>query len=210
MSVRPSMQGYLWLVLLAAGGLLVYWLRAWHGPAPTDVGLMLVMVGLAVAAQHFPLTLTPQYKMDLSIAAYFACLLLFGAPGAMLLVGLSQVLGQATLGLRRHPVSGKRLRSTRVVLFNTGQLMLATGLGGLAYYAFLPHFVPAPLGWRTNLWALPAAATSMYLGTSLTVAVMVGLQSGRSPASVWLSVWRLDALESAGLFLVGLVAALCS
>ena len=39
---------------------------------------------------------------------------------------------------------------------------------------------------------------------------MVGLRRQQSPVAVWLSAWRLDALESAGMFLIGLVTAMAS
>jgi signal transduction histidine kinase len=210
LSFRFTMLEFVWLVALAAFALLLYWYQAWDGPVPSDYGEMAILVVLAIAAQHFPLTLTPQYKIDISIGVYFTCLLLFGPLAAMILVGVSQLLGQATLGLRRHPASGRPLRSVRQLVFNTSQLMIATGLGGLVYYNLLPEWAPAPLNWRENLWAIPAATATIYLSSGLLVATMVGLQRSQSPLTVWLSAWRLDALESAGLFLIGLVTAMSS
>ena len=199
---------YLASVVLAAGGCLAYWLHAWRGPVPAAPGLMALLVGLAVAAQHFPLLLAPRCKVDVADAVYFACLLLFGAPLAILLVGASQLLGQGTLALRRSPTTGKRLRSPRSVLFNTAQFMLATGLAGLAYYAVLPHQAPAPLGRTENLWAVPAAAAAMYLANSGAVAAMAGLQLGRTPLAVWRAGRRSSAAHGAALLLLGLVTAL--
>jgi signal transduction histidine kinase len=207
---RLTMREYLWAVVLAAGALLVYWIQYWRGPWPTNYSQMAMFVALAVAAQHFPLTLTRQYKIDISIGVYFTCLLLFGPPAAMVLVGVSQLIGQATLGLRRHPSTGSPMRSTRQLIFNTSQFMIATGLGGLVYYGLVPEWAPAPLNAKQNLLAIPAATATMYLANGLLVATMVGLQRGQSPLRVWLSAWRLDALESAGLFLIGLVTALSS
>lgn len=210
LGARIATREYLWLVLLAAGALLVYWARAWNGPLPADYTQVTTLIVLAVAAQHFPLTLTPQYKIDISIGVYFTGLLLLGPPAAMVLVGVSQALGQVTFALRRHSTSGRPLRSVRQSLFETGQLMLATGLGGLVYFSIIPHWAPAPLNKWANLWAIPAATSTMYLASGLLVSTMVGLQRGQSPLAVWHSAWRLDALESAGLFLIGLVAALAS
>src|ERR671936_868312 len=152
-------RGYLWLVALCAIGLLAYWVQAWHGRTPAgsaDLGLMVLLPILAAMAQHFPLQVGPQRKVDVSIAIYFACLWLFGAPLAMALVGASQLLGQSTLALRRNPSTGQRLRTARSVLFNTSQYMLATGLGGLVYYSLLPHLAPAPLERVEHLTAIPA------------------------------------------------------
>lgn len=202
---------YLALVVLGAGGFLSYWMWAWRGPVattPADFGLMALLVVLAAVAMHFPLQLTPHYKVDVSIAVVFAFLLLFGAPVALALTGISLLLGGATLTPRRNPATGKRLRTARSVLFNTGQFVVAVGLGGVAYYALLPHQAPAPLGRMENLWAIPLSAAAIYLANSLLVATMVGLQAGRSPLEAWLPGRRLDALQFAGLFLIGLVAAL--
>jgi hypothetical protein len=63
----------------------------------------------------------PQHKVDASIAVYFACLLLFAPPAALVLIGISQLLGQATLALRRSLTTGKRMRGARGVLFSTSQ-----------------------------------------------------------------------------------------
>src|SRR5207249_2510674 len=113
-------------------------------------------------------------KVNLSLAIYFACLLLFGPPAAIVLVCAAQLLGGATLMARRNPMTGHRMATARSVLFNTGQYMLATGLSGLAYYAFLPPIAPAPLEQVENLWALPLAGTVMYLANTFTVAIIVG------------------------------------
>jgi signal transduction histidine kinase len=173
-----------------------------------DQGLAIELVVLAVIAQHFPLAVGPQHKIDTSIAVYFACVLLFDTPEAVVLVGLAQVLGQSTLALRHVPGTNKRMRGARGILFNTSQLVLATTLGGLTYNAFLPHTGPAPLERLENLWALPAAALAMHLTNSVLVAAMVGIQLRHSPREVLLSVWHSAGLERAALFLVGLVAAL--
>ncbi len=202
---------YLGLVVLGAAGLLFAWAQAWRGPVPAtpaDFGLMAILVALAVVAMYFPLQLTPRYKVNVSIAVDFAFLLLFGVPVAMALVGAGLLLGEGTLAVRRNPVTGKRLRTVRGVLFNTGQGMIAFGLGGVIYYTLLPHQAPAPLERLENLWALPLAAATIYLANSLLVAGMIVLQTGRGLLEVWLPGRRLDVLQFAGLFLIGLVTAL--
>jgi signal transduction histidine kinase len=201
---------YLWVVVVAAVALLVYWTHAWRVPMPTSYWQMAMFVGLAVAAQHFPLNLTPQLKVDVSIGVYFTCLLLFGPPAAMILVAISRLIGYFTLRLRHHPASSRRVEDWRELLFHTSQLMLATGVGGLVYANLVAPWAPAPLNSKSNLWAIPAVTVTIYLVSGLLAAVMVGLRRRQNPVAVWLSVWRLDALESAGLFLIGLVAAISS
>ena len=148
MSLPWPARAYLSVVALAAMGLLAYWLQAWRGPLPADparLGLAALLVALAAAAQHFPLQLGPHRKVDLSIAVYFASLLLFSTPAAMAVTGVSQLLGQGTLALRRDPTTARRQRPLRTLLFNTSQLIVAAGVAGLVYYSLLPHQAPAPV-----------------------------------------------------------------
>ena len=87
----------------------------------------------------------PKQKVHVAAAVYFAGLLLFGAPAAVALAALGQLLGGATLAARRYRDRRTRLRSLRGVLFNAGQACLAVGLAGLVYYSLVPHRAPAPL-----------------------------------------------------------------
>src|SRR5689334_3393363 len=73
-------------------------------PSPLIAGALLV--GLAIAAQHFPIPVAPQNKVDLSMAVYFAVLLLFGGAAAVGLVAISQLLGQGSLAFRTNPRNG--------------------------------------------------------------------------------------------------------
>jgi signal transduction histidine kinase len=208
--LSPLTWIYLGASALLAVGMIFYWLQAWPAPRLVDGGEYALFVLLAVLAQHFPLPVGPKRKVDASIAVYFSMVLLFGATAAVILVGLAQLLGQATLALRRNPSNGRRLRAPPEVVFNSSQLVLATGLGALVYFAFLPHQAPAPLARIDNLWALPAAATTMYLANSLAVAGIVGLQLRQDPRQVWLTGRRTHTLEFAGLFLCGMVTAVAT
>ncbi|MGH2355841.1 MAG: sensor histidine kinase [Chloroflexota bacterium] len=215
MSLPLRARIFLGLVVLAAAGMQAYWWRAQPaGPRPGltsgDLGFVVGLVALAVVAQHFPVVLGPGRKADVSIALYFADLLLLGPAAAVSVVGVSQALGQGTLALRRDPTSGRRRRGVRFVLFNTSQLMVATGLSGLVYRVLLSgraQAAPVSLTWAEQVWAVPALAATLYLANSALVATMVGLQRGRSPMDVWLTGRGRDALEAAGLLLIGFVAA---
>jgi signal transduction histidine kinase len=201
---------YLWMVAIVSIAILAYLAQVGQ-PVAAHLGLATELVFLGAFAQHFPLQYGPQRKADPSIAVYFACVLLFDPQAAVVMVGTSQLLGQTTLALRRAPGTGQRMRGARGVLFNTSQLVLATALGSLVYYLLVsPPRSPTTLDRPENLWAVPAAAVVMHVTSSLAVALMVGLQVRHSVREVWLSDWRNRVLERAGLFLIGLIAALAA
>ena len=203
-------RGYLWGAALAGGVALVLWLWAWWGPAgqpagpgPGDPALFFVLVATAVLAQHLPLHLGPQRKMNVVHGVYFAGLLLFGPPLGVTLAGAGHLLGQSTLALRRNPQTGQPRGSRRGLLFNTGQMMLGTALAGLAYYAVLSWDTPAPLERPQNLWALPLAAAVLYLVNSFLVAGMAGLQAGTSLLATWRAGRDFDVLQFGAVYVVG-------
>jgi signal transduction histidine kinase len=213
MSLSWRAQVYLWLVVAGAGAFLAYWVWAWQWSepfAPADGAVFVLLVALAAAAVNFPLEVLPKQKLNVAAAVYFAGLLLFAPPAAMALALLGQLLGGGILAARRYRDGRTRLRSLRGVLFNAAQACLATGLAGLVYYTLLPHQAPAPLEEVANLWALPGAAVTLYVANTFAVAVMVGLQCGQNPATVWLDGRRTDALQFAALFPIGLVTALAT
>src|SRR5688500_8265146 len=160
MSLPLPARLYLATIALAAAGLQVFaarhWSGAWDGMPTHFIALFGALAALGVLAQHFPLEAGGGRKIDVTAAVYFAAVLLLGTPAGMALVGLVQLLGQATLCLRRNPLSGKPRCTPTAVVFNTAQFMLAAGLSGLAYFAWFPHTAPAPFDRFENLWAIPA------------------------------------------------------
>ena len=86
MSLSLGARAYVWFVAIAAMGMLAYWQQAWPLPlagASHPLGLMAILTGLAIVTIHFPLPVAPKRKVNLSLAIYFACLLLFGPPAAI-------------------------------------------------------------------------------------------------------------------------------
>src|SRR5918911_4412789 len=191
---------YVWLV----AGLGVVTLAGAARAAPValsagDLGLGVSLVVLGVLAQHFLLEVAPHHKIDMSLAAYFAALLLFPPAAASILVGLAQVLGQATLALRRNPATGRRRRGLRGILFNTGQLVVATALAALVYTAVgLPE-----------LLAIPASALTLYLVNYFAVQVMLWLEDGFKGGAAVTELAR-QSPEFAALCVVGLVTAIAA
>jgi signal transduction histidine kinase len=196
------------LRVLAAGS------TPWPGAAGESgagVGLTLVaaLVVAAVLAQHFPVVLAPGHMVVLPLSAvFFATVLLCEPALAVPIVGLSQLLGQATLALRRNPATGRRRRGARGAAFNTAQAVLAAGTGSLTYSLLRPA---APAGYipagPEGLLAAGAAAAAMFLVNTGAVATMVALQRGGRPWGVWLAARRLDLPEATGDYLLGFLLA---
>src|SRR5688500_15138258 len=216
MTLRPAARVYLWLVVLAAAALQGWlawaeWVRRaeWQRGESWLVGLVgnvdpvlvALLVALGALAQHFPLEAGPRRKVDTSVAVYLADVLLFGAALGTAVVGVTQLLGQGTLALRRDQTTGTRRRTARTVAFNTAQMMLAVGAaGGVA-------MVGDEAAW-TQAAVVVAAAVALYLVNSGSVALMVALQRGENAVRVWLAGRRADLLQYVALFAVGVSAAL--
>src|ERR1700730_12503519 len=118
------------------------WLEAWRGSWSADIRLMAIVVLLGATATHFPVELTPKYKTNVATAVNFAILLLFPAPVAIALVGLSVLLGNCTLALRRTR-DGRRRRGVYDSLINVAQMMISTGVAAAVLYALRPETLAA-------------------------------------------------------------------
>ena len=203
-------QLFIYGVGAVALSLLLLWLRLWRGPAlsdPTTLLLLVVLGGLTIASAQFQLHLTSGFNVNVVTAVMCAALLLFGPPAAMLLVGGCYAFGLALLGLRHYVTEHRFRRSWRNILFNASQLVISIGIGGLVYYSFLPHSVPAPQQRIENLWAVPLTVATMFAVNTWLVALIAGLQHRQSPVVIWLSTRKRELLHEAGLYLLGLVTA---
>src|SRR5262249_3830421 len=162
------------VISAAAIALASVWITAWNGPSYGDRWLLPVLLLLGAAATHFPVELTLKFKTNTATAVYFAILLLYPPPVAMLSVGLAVLAANATLALRRNS-HGQRMRGVYDTVFNTSQTTLAIGIAATALYALRPE-TPTALLTTADLWAIPAAAACFYLTTTGLVSVVVGIQ----------------------------------
>jgi len=189
-----------------AVGMLAFWLLAWRGAWSADPALIVLFVLLGATASHFPVELTPRFKTNVATAVHFATLLLFPAPIAIGIIGLSVLLGSGTLAMRRNR-DGRRRRGVYDTLFNSAQLILAAGIAAAVLYALRPETSAVHLT-LADAWAMPLAAAAMYLTNTGLVALVVGLQTGRRVSDVWFSTQRLDAASELALLLIGFVTAI--
>jgi HD-GYP domain-containing protein (c-di-GMP phosphodiesterase class II) len=179
------------------------WVITWRGSWSADPGMMAMFVLLGATASHFPVELTPRFKTNVATAVNFAILLLFPAPIALGLVGLSVLLGNGTLALRRNR-DGRRRRGVYDSLFNTAQMMIAAGVGAAVLYGLRPETSLTHPTLADSL-AIPLAATAMYFMNTGLVALMVGVHSERKPFDIWLATQRLDAPSESALYLIGFI-----
>jgi putative nucleotidyltransferase with HDIG domain len=208
-SRSDAINVFIWAVCVLAMLAALAWTVAWNGPVLQSVTqrlLFILLMPLAALAVHFPLHVGPKYNVTLVAAVQFAALLLLGPPAAMALIAIAALLG--LVGIRvRTSLRGHTQRTWRSIFFNVAQHVLSTAAGGVAYFGILPHQIPAPQDRFENIWAVPFAALAMFVTSSGLVSVIAGIQSGRPPLEVWLSVRKRELLHETGLFLLGLVAA---
>lgn len=189
------------LTAVAAVSMETSWIAAWHGPYYGGPGLLAVLMLLGATATHFPVELTPKFKTNTATAVYFAILLLYPPPLAVAAVGIAVLEGNCTLALRRN-ARGQRMRGAYDTIFNVAQTMIAIGIAATALYAFRPE-KPVVLLTAADVWAIPAAAASFYLTTTVLVSVVVSLQLARRPWDIWLATQRVDIPAEAALYLIG-------
>jgi hypothetical protein len=170
---RPS-QLYIFALALFAVGKTVFSLARGATLEWERALLAVVLTGLAVAANLYPLQFSPKTKVTLDTAVVFAGVLLLDIGVAMLLAGASSILADVA---RRRP--------SDEVLFNGSQLALQAGAGGLLL---------AGAGWNTHqlildgpeqVLILAVVAVVMYIVNTFMVAVIVALQSNLSALHVW-------------------------
>ena len=199
-SVAISLLALLTLVVWQAAG----------APAGTAGGVHesvwtfpLVFAGLSALAVVFPIQVTRNYKFTMDIAAHFAALLLFGPVVAMMMAGLGTLIGNLT-----QLAAGKR--GWWGTLFNTGKSMLAVATAGVVCIVLVPGDVTDAIdrGNLASILGLVAGAGAHYLVSEFPIAIAVGLQHRKNPWSIWLKSNRSSALQSAALYLVGLLTAL--
>ena len=194
------------LASAAAVGMLAFWVVAWRGSWSADPALIVLFVLFGATASHFPVELTPRFKTNVATAVNFATLLLFPAPLAILMIGLSVLLGNSTLALRRNR-DGRRRRGPYDALFNSAQMILSAGVAAAALYALHPETLAARLT-IADAWAIPMAGLAMYVTNTGLVSLLVAVQTGRRVSDVWLSTQRLDAASELALLLIGFVTAM--
>ncbi|HEX6351163.1 MAG TPA: hypothetical protein VF160_17435, partial [Candidatus Dormibacteraeota bacterium] len=203
MKLPLRLRAFVWLTALAAVGAELAWLRAWHGTTGVDLTLALILLGFSAAAVQFQLLISPRVKFNLTMAFYFAAVLLFPAPVAIALVVVSRLLGEGLLALRLNPLTGRGRRDSVSLVFNNALYTLATAASAAAIYVGLAQR-PAALGPAARLaWAVPVGALSMYLVYTAGVSLAAAIQMSQDPFRIWVAGRRKALVPEIGLYPVG-------
>jgi diguanylate cyclase (GGDEF)-like protein len=208
MKLPLRLRAFAWLTAAAAALAQLAWIKAWHGSTAVDLTLALVLVAFAAGAVQFQLMISPRVKFNVTMAFYFAIVLLFPAPVAIALVVGSRLLGEGLLALRRNPLTGRSRRDSTSLLFNNAIYALAAATAAAAIYAVIAQR-PAAVGPAARLvWAVPAGAAAMYLVYSIGVATAAGVQLRQNPLRIWLAGRRKALVPELGLYPVGAAMAI--
>lgn len=192
------LRAYLLVVAAPAVALTAALLGLPVGP-PGDPVLMVVLLVLGAVAANFPVMVSPRYKADAAPAVYLAAVLLFAPAMAVAVIGLSRLLGDGVLCLRRNPATGRRRRQPLDLVFNTSQLMVAGGLAALAYR------------WSgSELAGAVLAGAVMYATSTGFVVMAAAIHNGRNPVEIWAEAAAADVKPTVALYVAGYLLAVLS
>ena len=180
-----TVVGMAWLAYLVAG----------VDFSPSTVGEMALFIVLLVAAGSFPLPVAPRVRADVTTAVLFSSALLF-EPGVAALAAAVGIVTYTALGR----FWGEKLRLPWYKYpFNAGQIALVVGLTAVAFEA---------LSSGDGVLTPAVAAASMYMVNTVLVSVVVRLQVGVNPLTVWWTGTRESGLAEISLLAFGFLGAL--
>jgi putative nucleotidyltransferase with HDIG domain len=170
---------------------------------------MVLLVVLGALATNFPIMVSPRYQTTAAPAIDLALVLLFPPATAVALVGLTRILGNGLLCLRRNPATGKMRRRPVDLVFNTSQLMIAAAAAAVAYRGLGS---PAALGSGLigQLANAGLAAGVMYVVSLAMAAVGAGLITGRSPFQISAEAAGAELKQTAAVYVTGYLLAVVS
>jgi HD domain-containing protein/MASE9 protein len=205
LSVRRN--GFVALVVTAATVMAVILIPKTH-PSSSQLAFAAVLTVMACTAIQFPLLVTPRVKVNTSSAAYLTAALTLAPGAAVVVVGVSQLVGGVILARRRNPLTGRPRRRWVDTAFNTSQWVIATSASGLVFHSLVGKADSE----TTYVWfvGLVAAAVAMYALNTGLVAFVAAIQTRQPFFVVWLAGRRVDAVTETALYVVGAVASVAA
>jgi putative nucleotidyltransferase with HDIG domain len=199
--MKPLVRGY--FLAMAAPAVAVALLMLGLPQAGSgDPLLMVLLVALGAAAANFPVMVSPRYKTDASPAIDLALVILFPPATAVALVGLSRILGDGILCLRRNPLTRSRRREPVDLVFNASQLMIAAAAAAIVFHGLEPSF--------GQLIAAALAAGAMYVVSASLVVVAVGGLTARNPFQIWVETAGSELKQTSATYVAGYLLAVLS
>jgi HD-GYP domain-containing protein (c-di-GMP phosphodiesterase class II) len=203
--MTPSLRAYLYAMVAPATVVALLMLR--FSPSSSgDPSLMVLLVILGAVAANFPVMLSPRYKTDASPAVDLAFVLLFSAPTAVALVGLTRILGDGSLCLRRNPATGNRRRAPIDLIFNTSQLMIATACAAIVYHG-VTGSAALGSGLLPQLLGAALAAATLYVVSTSAVVLAAGRLVARSAFEIWAEAAGIELKQTAAIYMAGYLLA---
>jgi len=206
--MTPRLRAYM-LSMAAPAGLAAILLMRLTAPVPGDPVLMVVLVALGAAAANFPVMVSPRYKTDASPAIDLALVILFPPAAAVALVGLTRILGDGLLCLRRNLATGTRRRAPIDLVFNTSQLMIAAACAAIIYRGLTSPGVLGS-GLAAELAGAALAAVALYVVSTSAVVIAVGRLVARSPFEIWAEAAGIELKQTAAIYTAGYLLAVVS
>ena len=208
MQSRRLLDAYRLSVVTLAAVLLLARLRGGE-LATVDPVIVATLLGAGILAIQFPLSIGPNHKLAMDTAALFAGVILLPTPAAVLVAAGATIGGWTISALRKIALSPVKPRLAVVlpgVLFNGATNTITVG-AACAIRDLVQGPGPLQLHNPTTVWVIPLMAFAMYSLNAALVTTAVGLHSGRNPLQLLLSTRQVTALQYAGLFLTGVIAA---
>src|SRR5579859_4764576 len=206
--MTPRIRAGMQLTAVPAAAVAVLLLR-FTPVAPADPVLMLVLVMLGAAAANFPVMVLPRYKTDTGPAIDLAFVLLFSPATAVALVGLTRILGDGVLCIRRNPETGTHRRSPIDLVFNTSQLMVAAGCAAIIYRGVMGSATMGS-GLPAQLVAAALAATALYVVSTSAVLMAAGHMLKRGAFDLWAEAARVELKQTGAIYIAGYLLAVLS
>jgi putative nucleotidyltransferase with HDIG domain len=201
--MTPSLRWYL-LAAAAPAVAAVLLLLGLPAPVAGDPVLMVLLVALGAVAANFPVMVAPRYKTDAAPAIDLALVILFPPATAVALVGLSRILGDGILCLRRNAVTGISRRAPIDLVFNASQLMLAAAVAALLYRGL------GSSGLVGQLVGAGVAAIAMYAVSTSLVVLAASRINARSAFQIWVEGAGVELKQTAAIYVAGYVLAVVS
>jgi putative nucleotidyltransferase with HDIG domain len=161
-------------------------------PEPSDIGIAVVLLALATAAQLRPVHLTQKTKVTVEDAATFAAALLLDPALAMLVAGGSTALAS---------LRGTSSWYNRA--FNSSAVIIDTGAAAVAFTVLAGGAGPSV----STLPVIAAAAVLKFGLNSTVVDIAVALQLRRKRLAKWWARHRRDAAQLLSLYVIGAAGA---